>query len=292
MNLRPYQADLLLLLVAISWGTTFVVVQQAVEAVPVYQFLFWRFGLAFVLMVPFMAWRGRRPDRGTLWAGVVLGLINFGAYALQTFGLTHTTSSSVAFITGLFVVFVPLLGRLVFGQRIVPVVWVSSLLAVGGLWLLTTQGALQAGRGEAYAFGCAMLFALHLLYTGRFSRRYDVSGLVIVQFGTMAAASALMQLMNGGSLWPAAWSGTLVWSLGITVVFATVFAFWVQTSMQRFTSAARAAVIFTMEPLSAAIFAYAYAGEVLRPLQLAGGIIIVASMLLTELGTLYLRPKK
>ncbi len=292
MNLRPYQADLLLLLVAISWGTTFVVVQQAVEAVPVYQFLFWRFGLAFVLMVPFMAWRGRRPDRGTLWAGVVLGLINFGAYALQTFGLTHTTSSSVAFITGLFVVFVPLLGRLVFGQRIVPVVWVSSLLAVGGLWLLTTQGALQAGRGEAYALGCAMLFALHLLYTGRFSRRYDVSGLVIVQFGTMAAASALMQLMSGGSLWPAAWSSTLVWSLGITVVFATVFAFWVQTSMQRFTSAARAAVIFTMEPLSAAIFAYAYVGEVLRPLQLAGGIIIVASMLLTELGTLYLRPKK
>jgi len=292
MNLRPYQADLLLLLVAISWGTTFVVVQQAVETVPVYLFLFWRFGLAFVLMGLFVLWRGRRPDRGTVLAGAVLGLINFGAYALQTFGLTHTTSSSVAFITGLFVVFVPLLGRVMFAQKIAPVVWISSLLAVGGLWLLTTQGALRAGRGEGYALGCAVLFALHLLYTGKFSRQYDVTGLVTVQFGTMAAASALMQLVSGGSLWPATWSGTLVWSLGITVVFATVFAFWVQTSMQRFTSAARAAVIFTMEPLSAAIFAYAYAGEVLRPLQLVGGIIIVASMLLTELGTLYLRPKK
>jgi drug/metabolite transporter (DMT)-like permease len=282
MTIKPLYADFLLVLVALSWGLTFLLVQKAVADVPVYTFLFWRFGLAFVLMLlPLLRTPHLDPD--TVRAGVLLGVFNFGAYASQTYGLTLTLSSSVAFITGLFVVFVPLLSRVLFGQHIRPIIWGASLLSAAGLWLLTMQGGLDLSAGEVYALVCAVLFALHLIFTGRFSRRYDVTALVGIQFGTMAAGSALLGLGVDGTLIPPQWTPAFGWGLGITVVFATVFAFWVQTSMQRFTSASRAAVIFTLEPLSAAVFGYAYGGEMLTPAQIVGGVLIVASTLWIEI---------
>jgi len=285
VTLKPYHADLLLLLVAISWGTTFILVQEAVRSVPVSTFLFWRFGLASLLMLP-VAWLHRRKmSRSVLRAAMLLGLLNIGAYTLQTYGLTRTLSSSVAFITGLFVVLVPLLSRFLFHRRVAGAVWAGSVFAATGLWLLTTQGALRAGVGELYAFGCAILFALHLLYTDRFARRFDITLLVTFQFVTMTIGSALLASVRTEKLLSTDWSGAWVVALGITVVFATVFAFWVQTSMQRFTTPSRAALIFTMEPLSAAVFGYAYGGEVMSGLQMLGGGLIIASMLLAELGS-------
>jgi len=285
MTLKPYQADFLLLLVAISWGTTFLIVQKAVDGVPVSTFLLWRFGWAFVLMLPIAWLRRRHLDRRTLGAAVLLGAFNFGAYTLQTYGLTLTLSSSVAFITGLFVVVVPLLNWLLFGQRAARAVWSAGLVAAVGLWLLTMQGELRAGWGEVYALGCAILFSLHLIFTGRFARRYDIVLLVTFQFGTMMVGSAILGVVRGEGLLPPSWSGSLVTALLITVLFATIFAFWVQTSMQRFTTASRAALIFTMEPLSAAIFGHFYGGEVLSGLQMLGGGLIVASMVVAELAT-------
>ena len=285
MTVKPYQADFLLLLVAISWGTTFLLVQKAVDTVPVTTFLLWRFGWAFALMLP-IAWSRRRHlDRPTLGAAALLGLFNFGAYALQTYGLTLTLSSSVAFITGLFVVMVPFLGWILFGQKASRPVWIAGLVAAAGLWLLTMQGELRAGWGEVYTLGCAVLFSLHLIYTGRFARRYDIVLLVTFQFGTMALGSALLSILRGESLLLPHWGGSVAVALVITVLFATMFAFWVQTSMQRFTTASRAALIFTMEPLSAAVFGHLYGGEVLSGLQMLGGGLIVAAMLVAELAT-------
>jgi len=285
MRIKPYQADLLLLLAAISWGTTFILVQDAIRDVPVYTFLVWRFGLAFLLMLLIHVRRLPQLDQPTLIAAMVLGGLNFGAYAFQTYGLTLTLSSSVAFITGLFVVLVPLIAFFAFGQRVARSVWVGSIMALIGLWLLTTQGALRAGWGEAYTFVCAILFALHVLYTDRFSRRYNVPLLVTFQFGTMALGSMLLGISTNHTLMPPAFPPSFVIGLIATVIFATIFAFWVQTSMQRYTTPSRTALIFTMEPLSAAIFGYFYGGEVLDALQWIGGGLIIAGMLFAELGS-------
>ena len=290
MRIKPYQADLLLLLAAISWGTTFVLVQDAIRDVPVYTFLLWRFGLAFLLMLLIHARRLPRLDRPVLIAAMILGGLNFAAYAFQTFGLTLTLSSSVAFITGLFVVLVPLIAFFIFGQRVARSVWIGSVMALIGLWLLTTQGVLRAGWGEAYTFVCAILFALHVLYTNRFARRFDVPLLVTFQFGTMALGSALLGLFTDHTLLPPAFSSSFIIGLIATVIFATVFAFWVQTSMQRYTTPGRTALIFTMEPLSAAIFGYLYGGELLSGLQWVGGGLILAGMLFAELGSTPKRP--
>jgi drug/metabolite transporter (DMT)-like permease len=284
MVIKSYQADLLLLLVGISWGTTFILVQEAIRDVPVYTFLFWRFSLAFLLMLPLAYGHLLRLDLPTLTAAILLGLINLSAYALQTFGLTLTLSSSVAFITGLFVILVPLIAFFIFRQRVARSVWVGSVIAIIGLWFLTTQGALSAGWGEFYAFGCAVLFALHVLFTGRYAHRYNVLLLVTFQLGTVGIVAGALGLAVDHTLLPATFSQPFIIALIITVLFATVFAFWVQTSMQRYTTPSRTALILTMEPLSAAVFSYFYGGEVLSMLQLMGGGLIIAGMLFAELG--------
>jgi len=284
MAVKPYQADLLLLLVGISWGTTFILVQEAIRDVPVYTFLFWRFFLAFLFMLLLALRQLPHLTLSTLAAAVVLGLINLGAYAFQTFGLTFTLSSSVAFITGLFVILVPLIAFFVFHQRVARSVWIGSVMAIVGLWFLTTQGALSAGWGEVYAFACALLFALHVLFTGRYAHRYNVLLLVTFQLGTVGIGAGVLGLTVDHTLLPATFSQPFIIALIITVLFATVFAFWVQTSMQRYTTPSRTALILTMEPLSAAVFSYFYGGEALSMLQLMGGGLIVAGMLFAELG--------
>ncbi len=285
MAIKPYQADGLLLLVAISWGVTFSLVQDAVADVPVFTFLFWRFFSAFVLMLLIVRKDLLRLTPQTFFAGGILGLLNLGAYTAQTFGLTLTLSSSVAFITGLFVLIVPLLAYFLFRQQVARSVWIGIGIVLPGLWLLTMRGNITLGWGEVYALVCAVLFALHLLYTDQFARRFDVPLLVTVQFGTMGIGSALLGLAIDHTLSPAPYSPAFVSALVITVLFATVFAFWVQTSMQRFTTPSRAALIFTMEPLSAALFAYGYGGEVLTGWQIFGGGLILAGMIFAEMGT-------
>ncbi len=286
MQIKSYQADIALLFVAISWGTTFVLVQDAISAIPVYTFLFWRFGLAFLLMA-IISWKHwDKFTKSTLWASILLGSINFFAFAFQTYALTLTLSSTVAFITGLNVIFIPFIAYLFFKRTISVAVLIGAGIAVLGLWFLTIQGGVGIGSGEIYTLLCAILVSLHILYTDRFARQYEVMLLVVIQFGVIAFASMFMGLIVDGTVMPTTYSYEFILALVTTVLFATVFAFWAQTSMQRYTTPAKTALIFTMEPLSAALFAYLYIGELLLPIQLFGGVMIVVGVLYAELSTL------
>ncbi len=290
MRLKSYQADGILLLVAISWGVTFALVQDAIEQIPVYTFLFWRFGFAFVLMA-IVAWKHwHKLNMPTLYAAIVLGLLNFSAFAFQTYGLTLTLSSTVAFITGLNVIFIPFLALLLSRRSVSRYAMIGAMIAVAGLWFLTGQEGIGMGLGEIYTLVCAVLFSLHILYTDRFVRVHDVTLLVTIQFGVIALASLLTGITVDGSVIPSSYSDAFLLALISTVVFATVFAFWAQTSMQRFTTPAKTALIFTMEPLSAAVFGYLYAGEVLSPLQMLGGGLMIVGVLYAELMTLRRAP--
>ena len=285
-TLKPWQADGILLLVAISWGVTFALVQDAIEETPVYTFLFWRFFFAFLLM-SVVAWKHWQAlTRATLVASVILGILNFSAFAFQTYGLTLTLSSTVAFITGFNVIFIPFLALVIFRRSVSVYAVIGAVIAIVGLWLLTGQGGLGLGAGELYTLICAVLFSLHILFTDRFVQRYDVILLVTIQFGVIAVASLFMGIVQDGTVWAADYNDAFVVALVATVLFATVFAFWAQTSMQRFTTPAKTALIFTMEPLSAALFGYAYAGEALSLMQILGGLLIVSGVVFAELMTL------
>ena len=290
-KIREYGADFLLFMVALAWGSTFFIVQEAVDKTPVYVFLFWRFLFASVIMMLISYKKILHLEFETLRAGFVLGLFMFLGFAFQTFGLTLTLSSTVAFLTGLNVIIVPFLLYIIFRVKASVYSIFGAIVAAIGLYFLTYGGNLGFGLGEAYALVCAFMFALHIVFTDRYSKRYDVMLLVTIQLFVVAVLSFIASIVFDGSFMPNNVDSTFIEAIVLTVLFATVFAFGVQTAMQRYTTPAKTAIIFTMEPVSAGFFGYFFANEVLSVSQLAGAFLILFGMVSAELGT-YFRDKR
>ena len=284
-KMKEIGADFLLLLVAIAWGSTFFIVQDAVEQTPVYTFLFWRFLSAAVLMslIAYKQWKFL--DKEVLLAGCLLGLFMFLGYAFQTFGLKYTYSSTVGFITGLNVIVVPFASYFIFKHKASLYSILGAITACVGLYYLTLNSEIGFSLGELYAFICAIMFALHIVFTDHLSKKYNIFLLVCIQFFTVALCSSIGGWVMEGSILPSNVDELLINAIVITVIFATIFAFWVQTAMQRFTTAAKTAIIFTMEPVSAGVFGYFFAGELLSMTQLLGAGLILLGMLVAELGS-------
>ena len=257
-KLYELRADLLLLSVAIAWGVTFLMVQDAINTTPVYAFLFFRFAIASILMF-FIAYKYLNEiNKKTILYGIILGLFLFSAFATQTFGLSYTKSSIVAFITGLNVIVVPFLAYFIFKDYISKNVLIATVVAVIGLYLLTMSGALTIGKGELLTLICAFLFALQIIFTGKFSKEVNVFLLVLFQLITVAILS-------------------LVFSLSLDDVTFNLTYDYV------FFKAVLITAIFAMEPVSASVFAYISVGEVLTNIQLTGAILIVFATVVAEL---------
>lgn len=277
------RADLLLLSVAIAWGVTFLMVQDAISTTPVYSFLFFRFALASLLMF-FIAYKYLNfINKKNVIYGVILGVFLFSAFATQTFGLAYTQSSIVAFITGLNVICVPFLAYFIFKEEITKNVLLGSFIAVFGLYLLTMSGTLTFEKGEFLTLICAFLFALQIIFTGKFSKEVNVFLLVLFQLITVAVLSLIFSLSLEEKTFDISYNYAFFKAVIITAVFATVYAFLIQTYMQQFTTATKTAIIFAMEPVSAAIFAYITVNESLSATQVFGAILIVFATIIAEL---------
>lgn len=287
-KLRELGADFLLLMVAVAWGSTFFVVQAAVNETPVYTFLFWRFFLAGLLMALISFKHLRLINKEVLKAGMLLGLFMFLGYAFQTFALTYTYSSTVGFITGLSVIVVPFASYLIFKHKASVFSSLGAIVAAIGLYFLTLNSEIGLSLGELYAFICAMMFALHIVFTGHLSRKHNVYLLVTIQFLTVGVCSLLGGIVLESSIVPPQMDLLFINAIAITVIFATIFAFWVQTAMQRFTTAAKTAIIFTMEPVSAGIFGYYFVNELLSFSQMCGAVMILCGMVIAELGSYFI----
>lgn len=282
-KLYELRADLLLLSVAIAWGVTFLMVQDAINTTPVYAFLFFRFAIASILMF-FIAYKYLDEiNKKTILYGIILGLFLFSAFATRTFGLAYTKSSIVAFITGLNVIVVPFLAYFIFKDYISKNVLIATVIAVVGLYLLTMSGALTIGKGELLTLICAFLFALQIIFTGKFSKEVNVFLLVLFQLLTVTVLSLIFSLSLDDVTFNLTYDYVFFKAVIITAVFATVYAFLIQTYMQQFTTATKTAIIFAMEPVSASVFAYISVGEVLTNIQLTGAILIVFATVVAEL---------
>jgi drug/metabolite transporter (DMT)-like permease len=273
--------DLLLLLVTLFWGTTFIIVKQAVAQVEVFAFLTARFGSAFILMV--ILFRNRIwPLRGSeLQAGTFLGIFLFAAFAFQTWGLTMTTATNGGFFTGLCVVMVPILS-LIFLRR-PPAIFsgVGVVFASVGLYILTGGGPSHWNQGDLLVFICAIWVAVHILLTGYYASRHNALALATWQIGTCALLSLIFSLGSGtlSIRFPAS-----VWgAVGMTSILCTVLAYAVQTYAQRFTPPTRTALIFTAEPVFGALFAHWYGGELLLAEHMLGGGFIFLGMVVSEI---------
>ena len=286
-------ADLSLLLVAFIWGLTFVMVQDAVRAYPVFAFLSARFLFAFIGLLPILWWRRsyfrRAAGESRLsrqWlAGAIIGFFLFAGYGFQTWGLRFTTPAKAGFITGLSVVIVPILGVVFLRERPSRGMIAGVSLATAGLALLSLYGANLGGGvnpGDLLVLACAFSFGGHIFLTGRFAPRMNALTLTVMQIATVALLSAAASwLFEPRVPWPP--DGQPLFAAMFTGILATALAFGIQTAAQRFTTATHTALIFAMEPVFAALSSYALIGERLGPPQLLGGALILAGMLAAEL---------
>jgi drug/metabolite transporter (DMT)-like permease len=275
------KAAILLLTTTFFWGVTFTVVKQAIESVDVFVFLSQRFLLAFALILPIGLLKGKNLDARTLRQGCIMGVVLFGSYAFQTAALLYTSASNTAFLTGLNVVLVPVLSSLMLRHNIPRMIKIAVGLSVAGLFLLCGNGSLDFNLGDILAASCAVCVSLHLIYTGEFVRTSDYYWLTTVQLGVVAALSVVFAVARGKQVF--VWYPHLLWPLLICAVIATVFAFLVQTSMQRFISHSNTALIFCSEPVFAAVFAWIAINERLGWYGLAGAVLILAGMLVSIL---------
>lgn len=285
-KLKEYGADFSLVLVAIAWGCTFLPVQKAVDESPVYLFLFWRFALATILMAILSIKHFKSIDLASIKGGFILGIFLFLGFAFQTFGLQYTFSSTVAFITGLNVVIVPLFVYVFFKQ--LPSLYsnIGAFIAVLGLYYLTSS-ELGFGFGEGLSFICAIMFAGQIALTSHYVKKCNIYILVVIQLLTVTIFSFICAFFYDEQIMPNAFSDTFIFAVVITAVFATVFAFFVQTAMQRFTTPAKTAIIFTLEPVSAGLAGYFFANESLELTQILGAFLIIFGVLFAELGTYF-----
>ena len=282
------KADLGLLSVTFFWGTTFIVSKLLLSEMSLSAYLFYRLSVA-ALVMSLIALKFRKDwSSQVLRHGLLLGLLLYASYFFQMWGITQTSASNAGFITGLSVVLVPVFGFLFFKEKTPLQVWGSVILAIAGLLLLSGANPLKWNIGDLKVLVCALLFAFHIIFTGRFSRQNNVYLLTAVQLVVIALLSSLALLPQVTSLPSVSFKNILL--LIYLALFGTVFTFLMQTSMQRFTTVARTAVIFSMEPVFAALFAYLIAGEKLTFQGWIGGLFIVMAMINAEFP--YQNPRK
>jgi drug/metabolite transporter (DMT)-like permease len=277
--MNRYKAAILLLTTTFFWGVTFTVVKQSVETVDVFVFLAQRFLLAFAFILPIGLYKGKRLDGAAIIQGCIMGIFLFGAYAFQTVALLYTSASNTGFLTGLNVVMVPIFAAVVLKYRVSSRVKVAVVLAVIGLLLLCGGGTLHVNYGDVLAALCAICVSLHLICTGEAVRHSDYYWLTVVQLGTVALLSYAVAFVRGTEVF--VWYPHLLMSLLVCSLIATVFAFLVQTSMQRYINHTNTALILCTEPVFAAVYARLVLGERLGGFGIAGGIFVMGAMLLS-----------
>jgi len=280
------KADALLTAVTVVWGSTFVMVSDALQDSDVFTFLALRFGLGAIVLTP-IAGRLRVFESTHLRRGVLLGTLLFAGFATQTAGLLYTTPSRSAFITGLYVAAVPCVAYVLF--RRIPGRWtgVGIACAIAGMYLLTRGRSEEAARaaflGDGLTLLCAVFYAVHIALTEPFSRGTDPRALVAVQLWVVSLLSlACLPFVDAHLVF----SARYVWALVVCGVFASAVALAVQTWAQQRTTAVRAGLIMSMEPVYTVVFSVGLGRERLGQAELMGGGLMLLGVIVSETGGL------
>ncbi len=287
--------DFLLLLTAAIWGFAFVAQRAGMEHVGPFTYTAVRFALGSLVLVPLVAARGRREAPATpvarairpVPAGLLAGAVLFGGAILQQAGLVSTTAGKAGFITGLYVVLVPLAG-LAWGERAGWPRWVAAVLAAGGLYLLSVTGGLSVEPGDLLVLLGALCWTAHVLVLGWLAPRTDPIALACVQFavcsviaGIVAVAAEPLSVREiRAAAVPIGYGGLV--SVGI--------AYTLQVVAQRRAPASHAAILMSLESAFAALGGWLVLGERLGPRSVAGAALMFAGMIVSQLPLLVARP--
>ena len=285
-------AGVLLLLTPVMWGATFPGAKLALRYLPPFAFMAWTRilgALSILVLIPLIrrtagGGEGRTGrDRRVIVPGLVLGALIFVAYFLQTEGLARTTATNAGFITGLYVVFTPLLASVAFGHRVPRAAWLAVTISVAGLMLLSVRdfGQFRVHAGDLLVLAGAVVWAGHVVGVGHFAPRYSVWKLSLAQMATTAGFHIVAAIPGGLRLHAAA--SVRVWPLLLlTGAVGSGIAYTLQIMGQRGMTATRAVVILAGEALFAAGFSALWIGERLQVHQWGGAVLVLAAMAYSE----------
>jgi drug/metabolite transporter (DMT)-like permease len=272
-------ATLAILAMTACWGSTFFLIKDLLDRVPVLDFLAVRFAIASVVLFLLAPRALGRLTATARRNAVVLGLLYGLAQILQTAGLAHTPASVSGFITGMYVVCTPLLAALILHTRITAVTWGAVVLATAGLGVLTLNG-FSVGYGEAITLVAAVLYALHIVGLGAWAGARQAMGMTIVQLAVITVVCFLASVPDGIVLPPTPRDWLAVVYMA---VFAGALALAGQTWAQAHLPPTRTAIIMSMEPVFAAFFAVLLGGESVTGRMAVGGLMVLTAMLVVEL---------
>jgi len=281
MGEKNKQATILLLIGTIFWGMTFVFIKEGVSIINVYSFLSFRFIIAGIILGLIFIHKFKHFNFKLLKYGLLLAIPLGIAFITQTIGLQFTSASKGGFITGLSVVFVPIFLTCI--NKKIPR-WnhiLSVIIATIGLALLTTSSSFGVNVGDIWVFICAVSFAIYIIMVGRITKHFDSILLTFVQLISIGIVTGIIALFLGELTIP---KGYLVWqAIVFTAIFATAFMYTIQNHFQKYISEVKAGIIFSFEPLFAAITAYFYLSEQLTLKIIIGGLLIFIGMVVSEL---------
>jgi drug/metabolite transporter (DMT)-like permease len=259
---------------AAVWGGSFVIMKDSLEKQDVFSFLASRFILASILMFMYRPTALRGLSKRFVLRGIFAGILLGSGYIFQTFGLTNTTVSNTGFITGLYLVFTPLISSIVLRRHVIRIQWLAVLLATIGLFLISYNGV-SLGRGETLVLISAMLYGAHFVALGEWSDGGNTYALTLIQIATLGVMAYLFTIKDGFQLPP----DSSVWlAVLFTAFFATFLAFLVQTKAQSVMSATAASVLLATETPFAVIFGLYFNSDPLTFKIITGGLLVMAAM--------------
>lgn len=279
---RHFLGDAILLLVALIWGMGFIAVKIGLNSgVNTYVMLFLRFTVAGILILPFIFKKIRHISKRTLSIGILLGVFMFLGFAFQTLGLSLTTTSKNAFLTGVNVILVPFVTFILTRKKVSITSVSAALLTLIGIGLLTLNDTFTINLGDLLTLICAGMFAFHISITSIVAKNESALVLVFLQMWTSALLSLIVSLFLKES-----WSIDLASGIAILYLgaFSTLLAFLLQTIGQRYAHATKAAILLSLESLFGAFFAVIIFGDTFNIKMILGALIIFIGIYISEMG--------
>ena len=294
--MKKYTGEIALLFNTLIWGGTFALIKNTFSDISPSLFLGLRFTIAALIFLPFVYASLKKTNKQTLIAGAVLGFFYFTGFASQTLGLNLTTATKSGFITGTFVVFIPIIQLIIEKRKPKWFNILSVFLVLIGLIILSSKGEnaidfiKQLGSdfnlGDLLTLLCAILFAFQVVYVDIFTKKYEYLPMVFVQLIITGIGGFILSFIFSITSLETVkftFNTNVVTAILYTAIFASIIATVIQLKFQKFVSPTKAGIIFSIEPIFAAVFAYFLLSEKISNFGLIGCVLIFIGLMVSEI---------
>jgi drug/metabolite transporter (DMT)-like permease len=293
--IKKYTGESALLFTTIIWGGTFAIIKAALGSISPMMFLSFRFSIAAILILPFVYGRLTKLDASSIKGGLLLGFLYFGGFASQTLGLNYTSATKSAFITGTFVIFTPIFQVIIEKKLPSKGNIIGIILVAGGLIFLSSRGTnfldiihelgTNFNLGDYLTLICAVFYSLYIVYLDIVSKKIDTLSLVFMQVAVTAVgaiAGAIIFEASGIEAAKFIFNKDVIFAVIYTSILATILTTTLQTKFQKYTTPAKAGIIFSFEPIFASILAFFLLSEKISNFGFIGCIFIFCGLLISE----------